>query len=331
MFSLLISLLTAVVFVFNINAFQLHDSAKNIVNTTLPKSEDVIIAQEGGDISREILYPTQKDNADDSPFINAASALVIDAETGLVLFDKDSITKHPIASITKLMTILVFLDLQEQNPESLAWENLIEFKREDFRGGRRYLGIGEKVTIKDLFSASLIGSNNSTIASLVHATGLIEEDFVEKMNEKADELDMINTQFSEPTGLDANNISTVRDLAKLVYVAMQNQLITNTLSQSNYFLYPVNKKVTHKIYNTNWLLNDDWFSENNYRFIGGKTGYTNEAGYNFVSEIEDENGNKLISAILNTDTVDRRFEETKKIVKWSFNNYEFPPRVQEVN
>lgn len=310
---------------FNIGTMQLNDSSRIIVNPTMPKTvEDIIINQEEeGDISREIIYPTKKDNFAAQPKINAVSALTIDARSGLVLFDKNSKQKMPIASITKLMSALVFLDQQSIQGDKLDWDQLFEFGREDFRAGRRYLGVGEKVTIRDLFSESLIGSANSATAALARSTGLNEDEFVSEMNKKAKELKMKDSVFSEPTGLDEHNISTARDLAKLVYVATQRVEITEALNQLKYEVSPVNKMVTHKIYSTNWLIKDKWLEDNDYKFIGGKTGYTDEAGYAFVCHIENEVGDGVISVVLNTDSVDNRFNETKGIVQWSFENYDF--------
>ncbi len=317
--------LAIVLLLFNIGAAQLHDSSRIVANNTMPKKiEDIVIKQdEGGDISREIIYPVKKEDAARAPQINAASAITIDAQSGLVLFDKNSKEKHPIASITKLMTALVFLDQQSIKLDKLGWDKLVEFKKEDFRGGRRYLGVGEKITLKDMFSEALIGSDNSATAALARSTGLSEEDFVKEMNNKAKELKMKDSSFSEPTGLDENNISTARDLAKMVYSVMQNPEITETLQKERYEFTPINKKVTHKVENTDWLIGDAWLTENNYNFVGGKTGYTDEAGYAFACQIENKNGNGVISVILNTDSVNNRFDETKKIVEWSFENYEF--------
>jgi D-alanyl-D-alanine carboxypeptidase len=321
----LITNLILIALFFNIGAVQLHDSSQIIVNPTMPEEiEDIVINQEeGGDISREVIYPTKKESAENEPQINAASALTIDAESGLVLFDKNSKAKMPIASITKLMTALVFLDQQWQQGDTLDWDSVVKFSRDDFREGRRYLGVGEKVTIKDLFAEMLIGSANSGTVALVHSTGLSDEEFVQKMNEKAHELKMMDSNFSDPTGLDADNISTARDLAKLVYVAMQKTDITELLVLPTYEIIPSNKKVKHKITNTNWLIRNSWLEENNYQLIGGKTGYTNEAGFSFVSQIANADGNKIISVLLKTNTVNNRFDETKKIVKWSFDNYNF--------
>jgi D-alanyl-D-alanine carboxypeptidase len=312
-------------FLFNFGAAQLNDSSRIISNSTMPSTvEDIIINQEeGGDISREIIYPTRKDDFAFKPQINAISALTIDVKSGLVLFDKNSREKMPIASITKLMSALVFLDQQAMQGDKLSWEQLLEFSREDFRGGRRYLGVGEKVTIKDLFSGSLIGSANSATAALARSTGLTEDEFAFEMNKKAKELKMTDSSFSEPTGLDENNISTGRDLAKLIYAVMQRIEITEILKQTRYKFSPVNKRVTHKLNSTNWLIEDEWLDDNNYKLVGGKTGYTEDAGYTFACQIENDSEDNVISVILNTDNVNSRFDETKEIVQWSFENYDF--------
>lgn len=317
--------LTFILLLFNIGAAQLHDSSRIVTNNTMPKKiEDIVIKQdEGGDISREIIYPVKREDATPAPEINATSALTIDAQSGLVLFDKNSKEKRPIASISKLVTALVFLDQQAIQLDNLGWDKLVEFSKDDFRGGRRYLGIGEKMTIRDLFSEALIRSDNSATAALARITGLSEDGFVKEMNSKAEELKMRDSHFVEPTGLSEDNVSTARDLAKLIYAAMQNTEITEVVKKEHYEFSPINKNVTHKVITTNQLIDDAWLDDNHYTFIGGKTGYIEEAGYTFACQIEDEQGNSVISVILNTDSINNRFDETKKIVEWSFESYKF--------
>jgi D-alanyl-D-alanine carboxypeptidase len=308
-----------------IGTFQLNSPDGIIKNQTMPKQvEDLVFNQEaGGDISRQMSYPVLTNSNKIAPEISAKSALIIDAKSGLVLYDKNSKEQLAIASITKLMTSIVFLDQQALNPTLLSWDQEVEFLTEDVRPGRNYLGSGEKVLLKDVFSSLLVGSINSSAITLVRATGLSEVDFVKKMNAKALELNMDNTSFADPTGLDDNNVSTARDLAKLVYTAMKNEEITSRVKLLEYELKPLNKKVVHKILNTDWLLQDEWFLQTGYSFVGGKTGYTDKAGYSFASQFVDTQGNSVISVILNTDSVEKRFEETKEIVQWSFENFKF--------
>lgn len=326
MISLLINIVVGSLLSFyNISSFQLVDPAKIIVNNTLPKTvDDIVINQvEGGDINRALIYPVKKNNAALEPTVTAASVLVVDANTGLVLLDKNSKTARPIASITKLMTALVFIDEQQKQGDKLSWNQVIDFSEDDINLGKSYLNRGEQITIKDLFSTLLVASTNSAAITLVRATGLSMDEFVAEMNAKAKELDMLNTHFSEPTGLDANNSASARDLAKLVYRAMRQPEITELVTLPEYEFYLVNKNKKYKIYNTDWLLKDDWLTEQQYKFIGGKTGYTDQAGYNFASQIIDNNQHSVISIVLGAATIDQRFSETKEIVNWSFNNYKF--------
>ena len=142
----------------------------------------------------------------------ASSVLVTDVASGATLFAKHDQRSAPIASITKLMTALVFLD---HNP---GWETAVTVTAEDQRvGGIVYLVPGETVTVRDLFSLMLVASANEAAVALARSTGL--ENFVAAMNQKALGLGMHQSQFTDETGLDAGNVASPHDLASLAQAA----------------------------------------------------------------------------------------------------------------
>lgn len=257
--------------------------------------------------------PPVKNNPVNEIEISSVKGMVIDAETDEILFAKNADTKTPIASISKLMTALVFLD---NNP---GWETIYQLKPEDRRdGGKIYLYTGDRVYVKDLLNLSLTASANTATIALVKSTGLSEFEFVEKMNQKAREMGLVNTSFLEPVGLSAYNVSTAREVAKVLKEALEHEEISNALLASSYEFYTLDKR--HKIaYNTDLLLKD---LDENLVMEGGKTGYTDLAGYCFVSKIANKDGNNpVISVVL--DDVDHysRFSEVEKMAKWAYSNY----------
>jgi len=247
--------------------------------------------------------------------ISAYSAAVLDIKDKLFIFEKNSNDRLRIASITKLMTALVFLD---NNP---GWDQIYEIKREDRReGGKIYLYLGDKVTVKNLFYAMLVGSDNSATIALIHSAGLSEADFVAKMNEKAKSLGLLQTRFVDPVGLSNSNVSTAREVALLAQAALAQSEINQAVATEKTEFSTV-AGVSKAIESTDALLNN--FSDNNIRIVGGKTGYTDLAGYCFVAKFIDANQHEIISVVLNTPSETDRFKQTAKLVRWIYDSYEW--------
>jgi D-alanyl-D-alanine carboxypeptidase len=249
-----------------------------------------------------------------APFdLQAASGAVMDIRSGEVLFGKNADKEWPLASITKLMTALVFL---EHNP---GWDTVYQIRREDRReGGKIYLYTGEKVKVRDLFYLSLVGSANTATVGLVHSTGMDEEEFVREMNDKARAMGLAGTRFYDPVGLNNNNVSTAEEIAKFAKIALSNNDISKaTLTKKYEFITIGGRKKT--VYNTDDLL--DIFPQNGIRITGGKTGYLELAGYCFVGKFIDHNGREMISVVLGGDTRDSRFTETRELVEWAYESF----------
>jgi len=247
--------------------------------------------------------------------VSAYSAAVFDIKNKLFIFEKNSNDRLRIASITKLMTALVWLD---NNP---GWDQIYEIKRKDRRdGGKIYLYLGDKVTVRNLFYAMLVGSDNSATIALIHSAGLSEADFVIKMNEKAKALGLLQTRFVDPVGLSNSNISTAREVALLAQAALGRSEINQAVATEKTEFSTV-AGVSKAIESTDALLNN--FSDNNIRIMGGKTGYTDLAGYCFVAKFIDASQHEIISVVLNTPSEADRFKQTAKLVRWIYDSYEW--------
>lgn len=249
---------------------------------------------------------------------SADSVLVIDRRTAKVLYEKSSEEVRPIASITKLMTALTLLD-QDINFENAATINPLD-KQE---GGKVQVYLGERFTLQDLWMDGLIASDNVAILALVRNSGLSWEDFMARMNELAKEYGMENSHFVGPTGISRYNVSTAKDLAILIDRAMSEPKIADTLRRPTYSFKPINKDVTRTVKNTNILLNT-YINEDPYTILGGKTGFTYEAGYCLGVIVDGPHANDdLIVVVLGADTIDSRFQEVKGLVDWTYNNFEW--------
>jgi len=238
---------------------------------------------------------------------------VRDVASGKILYEKNSKEEHPIASITKLMSALSIL---ERNPE---WTATTTVTREDDLSDN-YMYAGDTFTLDELWKAALVGSSNKAIYTLADAVGISSESFAARMNQKAIELGMSQTHFVEPTGLNAENVSTAEDLTKLLSEAMKHKEIRDTVLIPEMNLYSEVRGKTQHMWNTDWLLLG-WIPNAFTEFYGGKTGYITASGYNFSMRVGDGNGHLIDVVVLGTDTHEARFTEARDIAEWIFQNY----------
>ena len=245
----------------------------------------------------------------------ANSILVVDDATGTVLYNKNSLPQAPIASITKLMTALVFL---ETNPD---WEQVVAITKEDQEeGGLVRLLPGEEATVKDLFNLMLISSTNEAAAALARLSGI--ENFVSAMNSKAAELKMADTYFLGPSGVEVKNVPTPADLLKLADEAFGRPEIVQVLTTKAYQYQVINNQRIDKAFNNDLLL-DSFLNGADYQVIGAKTGYLDEAGYCLLLRVKKNDGPELTLVILGSKTIDDRFQEAKGLVEWVIKNYQW--------
>ncbi|MCX6796151.1 MAG: serine hydrolase [Candidatus Falkowbacteria bacterium] len=282
-------------------SINLAETNSTSLNYSLPPSND-----------KQSLPPRLKDNAEKIDLENVVY-LVMDKESGAILLKQNESTSTAIASITKLATALVFLE------QKLDWERTYKIKAIDIiGGGKSNIMPGEEIKIRDLFFLSLASSDNSATEALVHATGMTDEKFGAEINRKLAEWQLDNTHFSDPTGLSNANVSTAADVAKLAKLAFANKDIREaTLTKRYEFITKAG--VTRVAKNTDLLL--DIFPQNGVKVVGGKTGYTENAGYCFVGQFVNGSGHEIISVILGGPDINSRFAETKRIVHWTYNNY----------
>lgn len=235
--------------------------------------------------------------------LTAQSAIVIDKDTGALIFEKNADDIRSVASLTKLMSALVFL---EHNP---GWEKVVTLQKADFVGGASlYAKAGDKVKIKDLFNAALVGSQNNSLLALVRSTGLSKEQFVLLMNKKAKDLDLEKTFFIEPTGLDEKNVSTAKEIAVIAQNAFSKPEILKATTTQSYKVPLVNRKATFTVQNTNKkILSRDLC------VTGSKTGWTDEAGYNLVTQAKNDY-HELIALVMGAK-ITRNYEEVYQLLK----------------
>ncbi|MDR2530974.1 MAG: D-alanyl-D-alanine carboxypeptidase [Oscillospiraceae bacterium] len=221
------------------------------------------------------------DAVEEPPYVSASTAILYDPETKTTLFEKDSNTELPIASITKIMTALIVLERCKLNDS-------VTFKKEwQVEGSSSGFTAGKTYTVRQMLYALMLASGNDTAMGLAEFTAGSQEKFVELMNAKAKSLGLEHTHFANPHGLDAkDHYSTARDMAVLTAAAMENmkfRLIASTKEVRVGGIY---------FRNHNKLL---WDAPG---VIGVKTGYTSKAGRTLVTMAE-RGGKPLIAVTLN--------------------------------
>jgi D-alanyl-D-alanine endopeptidase (penicillin-binding protein 7) len=239
----------------------------------------------------------------------SASALLWDTSTQVMLFEKNGFERRPIASITKLMTAMVALDV------GIDWNKQATIQPNEYvAGGRLLLHPGETVTVQDLFNASLLGSANNATLAYVRELGVPEEEFIRAMNRKAIELGLEQTEFVDVTGLSERNVSTAYEVARMAeHAFLHYPDIARASSQSAYAFILGGSGREHTIPNTNKLI-----SEGGMKFIGSKTGYLYEAGWCLVVQGSDTLASRM-AVVLGSDSEATNSAEVQQLLQL------FPP------
>ncbi|MFH1597514.1 MAG: serine hydrolase [Patescibacteria group bacterium] len=245
--------------------------------------------------------------------VSADSVIIIDANSGQVLWQKNPGRSHPIASLTKLMTAYTFLG------ENYDLDKVVEIsltQKEDPEESTLNVSRGEQITVYDLFYSALVGSANNATRELATSLGYTESQFTALMNEKAQGLGLTETNFVDVTGISKGNVSTASDYIKLVRLALNKELIQDATTKLEHRFTTVSGS-GHNIKNSNKLL------ERDLNIIAGKTGFINEAGYCLALKVEDDEGNAIIILSLGSDSSSARFAEVKSLAQWTFLNYQW--------
>lgn len=234
--------------------------------------------------------------------ITAPTAVVVDAQTGKILYGKNPYIKLPPASTTKLVTAMVALD--RLNPEKKV---VISKKAAKTHSVSPKLEEGEVYKVQDLIYLALMRSVNSAAVALAEATAGSERNFVRLMNIKAQKIGAKNTRFVNSSGLPGRGqYTTVYDLTKIMSHAINYPLIKDAIN-TRVYLFRSEEGKEHFIQNTNQLL---WSEED---MIGGKTGYTRKAKHCFVSAYR-LNGRVVYTAILGDSNREKLWEDTQQLI-----------------
>ncbi len=254
--------------------------------------------------------------------VSSHASLVIDAQSETLLHYNEGKERRPIASLTKMMTALMVMESVEDLDEIVTIKKemlnvegtVIGCPRSGYCTGTR-LQIDEKIRVKDLLKAMLMNSaNDSATALAVHIGGTME-DFVDDMNERAQSLGFMDSNFCTPSGLEIDGkecYSTAYDIARIAIRVLEYQEIWEIMNlPPGTTITSVDGKYTHELLNTNALLGDyDGL-------LGAKTGFTPDAGY-CVLAVAQRQGHNIVGVVLDDPY---RWRTIQDMFTWTFSSY----------
>ena len=239
------------------------------------------------------------------PDIRAAAGIIYDPLSGEVLWESNSQNVRSIASITKAMTATVFLE----NTPDLTREVVIE-RPDVFHASTTYLHAGDHITTGNLLHLLLIASDNAAARALARVSPQGTAGFIERMNQKAEELGLDHTYYEDPSGLLAANVSSAYDMARLISYVAKDERISSIMKKPTYAV-PMGKHEIN-IRSTNQLVR-----VGDVDVLGGKTGFISKAGYCLATLLQlPQGGPQVAVVVLGARSNAGRFWETRHLFNW---------------
>lgn len=235
--------------------------------------------------------------------IRSKAALVVSFDGRKVLYQKDATEVRSIASLSKLMAVLVVVD------KGLKLDDVVVMTQTDAQvasgGCRTRLLKGMKVKAQDLLHAALLASDNRAIPALGRAVGLSPAQLVAAMNARAKAMGLSHTRFLDPTGINPGNVSTAYEVAKIMRAAALHPTLQRVMRTREYYFSPIwPRQKTINYYNTNVLVH-----RLRYPVYGGKTGFNTQAGYCFTSAFRLPPHGPVLAVFLGSTSKAQRFAD----------------------
>ena len=245
---------------------------------------------------------------------SAKSAILIEASSGKILFEKNADEKLHTASMTKMMSILLIIEAIEDGV--ISWDQIVTVSENasSMGGSQILLETGEKMSVRDLFKGVAIASGNDAVVALAEAVAGNVSNFVSMMNKRAEELGLTNTHFKNPHGLDdADHYSSSRDMSLIAKeLACHKKVLEYTKIYEDYLRENTDRKI--------WLVNTNRLV----RFYDGvdglKTGFTDDAGY-CMTATAMKDGMRVIAVVMGEETSKIRNQEVSEMLDYAFAQY----------
>lgn len=253
------------------------------------------------------------------PEISSDTGVLMDADSGILLYNKGGDEQRYPASITKIMTLLLAVEhssLDEQvtftetGTRDISWDS-----------GNIGMQVGEVMSMQDCLYALIIHSANEVAAQIAEHVGGTEQNFIDMMNQRAAEIGCTNTHFCNASGLpDENHCSTARDMALIMREGLKNETFRQIIGNADYTIQPTNMNSEARTLHTHHPM---FAPESGYHYdgcIGGKTGFTNEAGNTLVTAVE-RNGITYISVTMRAADLATACVDSTAMMDYAYRNF----------
>lgn len=252
---------------------------------------------------------------------DAKSAILIERDTGSILYDKNSDEKLPPASMTKIMTMILIMEAIDKGNLMLDEKVRTSEYAASMGGSQIFLEPGEEMTVEQMLKGIAIASGNDASVAMAERIAGSEENFVKMMNEKVKELGLKDTHFVNPTGLPAkDHFSTAHDMALMAKELLKYELITKFTSLYEDYL----REGTDKKF---WLVNTNRLVKFYPGVDGLKTGYTSEAKYCLTATAKKDNM-RVIAVVMGASTPKDRNAQVTKMLDYAFSQYKTHPMLE---
>ena len=250
--------------------------------------------------------------AEDDLIPNATSGVLMEEETGTIIFEKEKDKQVAVASMTKMVAQIIILESIES--KKIKWDDVVTVSKNasDMGGSQIYLAANEKMTVRDLFKGISMASANDAVVAMAEYISGTEDKFVKKMNDKVKSLGLKNTVFKNSTGLDEEgHFSSAYDMAIIAKELLKHEEI---LKFSSVYEDYLRTDTPNKF----WLVNTNKLIRSYPGSDGLKTGHTDNAKY-CIAATAKRDGMRLIAIVLGEEVAKIRNEETSKLLDYGFN------------
>ncbi|MEK7569959.1 MAG: serine hydrolase [Patescibacteria group bacterium] len=265
-----------------------------------------------GAFAEQWVAPVRLSGSAASPTITAPAGILLDVETGTIVWERNRTAVRPLASLTKLITTSAYLATAPRL--EAAYTIPADFHTNDITNvvepgtgvSKLDVRVGERVTYKDLLAASIIGSANNAVLALARTAGL----FAGRLQQFAVAQGARTVQVVEGSGLAAGNVGSAQDVAVLAHTAFSNPTLREFAGQTSYRVRTGSRSFV--VQTTSELVHDS-----GYTIVAAKTGFLDEAGYNLAVQAQVD-GHELLLVLLGSPTSDDRFADADALLRWGF-------------
>lgn len=243
------------------------------------------------------------------PLVRSRSAFVYDLDAGQVLYEKNADVVRPVASLTKMVSALALVSTGADLENGFC-VGAAQYPTRS--GARSRLSTGDCLTGWDTIGAALVASDNRAAYGLAAVAGLDMDDFVARMNDVSADLAMTSSSWSDPSGLEDENLSTARDIARATVAVAAHPVLSAVATAPWWDLHDTNKDRVRRLFSTARLLGRD-----DVEVLAAKTGYTDTARYCFSTVVRSPAGRRLVVTVLGGEGKLTRWADVDRILSWA--------------